>query len=97
MATPNASVTASYTSPASSHVIEQGLPATPTVFPDQISDKTAYLASLRQAASEIQAKVNEFLTQRMEEDKLNDAATDKTSARADERAEEMYGEEAEEG
>lgn len=91
-------VTAQYQSTISQQHFVQAVPApSATHEAANTNDKTKYLASLRKATVDMQGKINKFLTHKMEEDKLSDAATGKTSARADEKAEEMYGEEVEEG
>lgn len=85
-----------YASPTAQHKFEQMLPALPQGSNAQSnSEKTEYLAALRRATMQMQTQVNELLTQKMEEDKLNDAAAGETAEQADEKAEEMYGEEAE--
>lgn len=44
--------------------------------PGDTQAKTAYLSELRVATTELQAEINEFLTQRMEDDKAAAAAGD---------------------
>lgn len=59
-----------------------------------MDDKTAYLSSLRSNVSQMQDDINAYLTQKMEEDKAQDAgAAGKRSNKDEDRQEEMYGEE----
>ncbi|KAK7544022.1 uncharacterized protein J3D65DRAFT_672807 [Phyllosticta citribraziliensis] len=80
MADSTHALTATYTSPndAAPKTFSRDLP---TVSSDPSTDeKTAYLAALRNRVSELQADVNAYVTQKMEEDKksagddVNDAA-----------------------
>jgi hypothetical protein len=84
----NETVSATYTAPgAEDKVFEHKLP---TITPDiSTNDRVAYLAALRQKATELQAQINTFLTQKMDEDKARAG----TSTAADEQEEENYGEE----
>lgn len=84
----NESVSATYTAPgAEEKVFAHQLP---TISPDiSTDDRVAYLAALRQKATELQAQVNTLLTQKMSDDKASTAAADD-----DAHEEENYGEEA---
>lgn len=78
-------LTASYSSPTNAPFTLTQLLPSPT-------DKTAYLAALRKATSEIQENINKELTSRMEQDKT--LADGPSKAAADEAKEEdNYGEE----
>lgn len=57
-------------------------------------EKTHYLASLRSSTIQMQKDVNDFLTQKMEEDKTSTASQADRSK--DEKEEENYGEETDE-
>nr|OQO28264.1 hypothetical protein B0A51_04354 [Rachicladosporium sp. CCFEE 5018] len=84
---------AHYASPTSSHSFTLPLPV-PTSKSATTADKTAYLAALREKTAQLQSKVNVFLTQRMDEDVQSVAQDGKVKkSKAEERAEEMYGEE----
>lgn len=79
------------------HPISAALPPTDST---SVSDKSAYLSELRASTKELQDEINAFLTQKMEEDKLNAGSTgglghgkkDGTKP-VDEVEEENYGEE----
>lgn len=63
-----------------------------------MQEKTAYLNQLRSGASKLQADINTFLTQKMEQDKASETAKTggggKKKVTIDEdKEEEMYGEE----
>lgn len=61
-------LTAEYTNPsAASKSFTHALPACP--FDPSASEKTTLLSALRSAVTELQSEINEFLTQKMEEDK----------------------------
>ncbi|CAI9630128.1 unnamed protein product [Alternaria burnsii] len=76
------SLTATYTSPASSpQTFTSQLPALPS--PPSTADRVAYLTSLSSSLRTLQKDVNEFLTRKMADDKAADDAKD----------EETYGEE----
>ncbi|KAI0515140.1 hypothetical protein F5B22DRAFT_647019 [Xylaria bambusicola] len=100
-------LTATYTSPRSSDPqtlsstpLSLPLPPNPST-PLSVSDKTAYLSSLRSATIALQDRINTDLTVRMEEDVAAAAATaqdsgsaTKTTAKSNEiDEEENYGEE----
>lgn len=73
------SLTASYASPISAPFsVSHPLPS--------IADKTTYLAALRAYVADTQSTINKELTERMEQDKARDAATEA-------KEEENYGEE----
>ena len=75
-------LTASYASPtSSSQTFTAQLPALAS--PPSTADRVAYLAELASALKTMQKDVNEFLTQKMADDKAADDAKD----------EETYGEE----
>ncbi|EMD95917.1 hypothetical protein COCC4DRAFT_55438 [Bipolaris maydis ATCC 48331] len=75
-------LTAAYASPTSpSHSFSSDLPA--LAAPPSTADRVAYLAALASALKSMQKDVNDFLTQKMADDKAADDAKD----------EETYGEE----
>jgi hypothetical protein len=75
-------LTATYASPtSSSHTFASELPTLSS--PPSTADRVAYLAELASALKNMQKDVNEFLTQKMADDKAADDAKD----------EETYGEE----
>lgn len=76
------SLAATYASPNSpSKTFSSGLPALSS--PPPTSDRVAYLAELSSSLKNMQKDINEFLTQKMADDKAADDAKD----------EETYGEE----
>lgn len=79
----------SYKSPRGAKTFSMDLPALPHT--QNVDEKTTYLASLRTNASKIQAEINTFLTQKMEEDKAAETGQIKTAN--EDREEDMYGEE----
>jgi Gon7 family len=82
-------VTAKYTAPsAEPQVLQQNLTGCPSN--PSTEQRTAYLSELRTSISQIQADINVFLTQKMEEDKSKAVQ----SNASDEKEEENYGEEA---
>jgi len=86
-------LTATYTSPTTNHIFTSPLP---TLSADpSTKEKTSYITDLRTKTSQLQNDINAYLTERMEEDKAQEAAdgADKKSARDEQREEEMYGEE----
>lgn len=87
-------LTATYTSPDSSpHTISLPLPATT---PDPTtSARVAHLASLQSSIKTLQADLNAFLTQKMDDDKA--AGVAKAGKVDDAKEEENYGEEIVEG
>ncbi|KAK5711239.1 hypothetical protein LTR15_012527 [Elasticomyces elasticus] len=85
-------LSADYTSPSASQTFTASLPSLSNDPKTQtVADKTAYLSALRAGATQIQAEINAVLTQRMEDDKMTEAAG-KLKLQED-KAEEMYGEE----
>ena len=77
----NQSLSATYTAPGTNDkVFDHQLPDCSA--DTSTTDRVAYLATLRQKVTELQAQVNTFLTQKMDEDKATD-----------EQEEENYGEE----
>ncbi|KAL0940612.1 gon7 family protein [Colletotrichum truncatum] len=82
-----------YKSPANEpFTYSESLPAPPS---SGVSDKTAYLSSLRKAINSAQESINKELTARMEEDKAREADKGGSKAAVDEALEEEnYGEEA---
>ncbi|KAK5719827.1 hypothetical protein LTR17_015116 [Elasticomyces elasticus] len=86
------SLSAAYASPTASQTFTASLPSLPSDPKTQsVAEKTAYLSALRAGATQIQAEINAVLTQRMEDDKMTEAAG-KLKLQED-KAEEMYGEE----
>ena len=93
MAQPPA-LTALYSSPSDVHTFARSLPSLPQDLEKQtVQAKTAYLSALRSSITQMQSGVNAFLTRKMEEDKAAEAAAGVKKKAADEKAEEMYGEE----
>ena len=90
-ATPN-NLTATYTSPTTTHTFSSPLPLTPSSS-SSVTEKTSYMTILRTNTSNLQDEINAFLTTKMEEDKSREAGTGKKVKRDEERLEEMYGEE----
>ena len=91
---PHQLLSATYTSPANQPFAHtQKLPTPPS---DAPTDRTAYLGALRTAAVTMQEQINKELTQRMEEDKAQEAeGASKTKAKGVDEAkeEDNYGEE----
>ena len=85
-------VTAEYQSPNGAQKLSVELPCT---LPDagNVKDKTAYLSALREGASELQSKINAFLTQKMEEDQALGSHAGNVREVVAEKEEQMYGEE----
>ena len=95
--TPKPAISASYSSPQPPHTSYTFRHEIAAPFPSQhepVATKKAYLAELRGLVTLVQAEVNVFLTERMEEDKQR-AGGDATSKDAEQEAkeEENYGEE----
>ncbi|KAF1820879.1 uncharacterized protein K489DRAFT_371858 [Dissoconium aciculare CBS 342.82] len=93
---PQVQLTADYHGPDGAHRIAKDLPQTPAAAGSEegsdVEAKTEYLSALRNNVVQLQADINTFLTQKMEEDKA--AGADAQDGRkADEKEEEMYGEE----
>jgi hypothetical protein len=90
MSSTNANLTATYASPSGNHTFSHTLPSPSTT---NVTEKTAYLSTLRSKSAELQSEINTFLTQKMEEDvKVAEGSAGKRSKK-EEREEEMYGEE----
>ena len=94
-------LTASYISPSNApftvaHELEA--PPSGTTNPT-VPDKTKYLNDLRKATATMQEQINKELTQRMEEDKAQEATKNGKAPKGVDEAkeEENYGEEAPEG
>jgi hypothetical protein len=90
MSSNSTNLTADYASPSGTHAFSHTLPSSSAT---NVTEKTAYLSTLRSKSAELQSEINAFLTQKMEED--NKAAEGSASKRSkkEEREEEMYGEE----
>ena len=97
----SATYTNSSTSPPTIHPFSYPISAPiPPSGSTSIKDKTAYLCDLRKSAKRLQDEVNIFLTQKMEEDKLqamkngpDGQEKEAGTMTADEVEEENYGEE----
>lgn len=94
--TPLQLLTASYDSPTNAAFSYSHQLPKPTT--SGTADRVAYLAALRKATAELQERINAELTQRMEEDKMRDAAgaAEKgkvKGSRDEDKEEENYGEE----
>ena len=90
MSTKSALLTADYAAPAGTHKFSHELPSASA---DNVTDKTAYLSALRSKNTELQAEINAFLTQKMEEDVKAAEGRPTKRSKKEEREEEMYGEE----
>jgi type IV secretory pathway VirB9-like protein len=86
-----ASVKAQYTSPNGTHTFSLPLQSKASIS-STTEERTTYLAELRASTKQLQADVNKFLTQKMEEDKAR--SSDKISKQQEELEEQNYGEEA---
>jgi len=86
--------TAHYASPNATRTFTQELP---TAVAGDVTEKTHFLNTLRSKNAEMQAEINAFLTQKMEEDvqAVEDGKNQGVEKRnkKQEREEEMYGEE----
>jgi hypothetical protein len=90
MSPASAHLSASYASPTATHNFSHTLPSPSAT---NVTEKTAYLSTLRSKSADMQSEINAFLTQKMEEDvKAAEGSANKRSKR-EEREEEMYGEE----
>ncbi|MCJ1350240.1 MAG: hypothetical protein MMC33_000221 [Icmadophila ericetorum] len=78
-----------YTSPQEKHTFAHKLPSMPGE--PTTKERTSYLSSLRASVVKLQEEVNEFLTAKMEEDKL--LASNATGKVDEKKEEENYGEE----
>jgi hypothetical protein len=87
------SIKAHYASPKGTHTFQLQVNAPCSTNPTT-SERTAYLSALRANTKQLQADVNKFLTEKMEEDKAHaGAAAGKDSKKQDELEEQNYGEE----
>lgn len=90
MSPQSTSLSADYVSPSDKKTFSHALPPAAT---KNVTDKTTYLSALRSKSTELQGEINAYLTQKMEEDaKAAEGGANKRS-KAEEREEEMYGEE----
>lgn len=64
-------LSATYSSPSNEKFVH--IRQLSTITSDKVSDKTAYLGALRKATLDMQGKINQELTARMEEDKAREA------------------------
>lgn len=87
------SVSASYTSPSGTHTFS--IPIAAPCTDASTAERTKYLGELRANTKKLQADVNKFLTEKMEEDKLQQAQAGSKDKKEEEaaREEENYGEE----
>jgi hypothetical protein len=83
----SAHLTAVYTSPTATNTFSSPLESAPTQHTSS-TEKSQYLGDLRQKVSQLQHDINQFLTEKMDQDK---AATD--APNDDHIEEDMYGEE----
>lgn len=83
---------ASYSSPASGEKTFSAVLPSLSQSPSS-KEKTDYLLSLRSNTVSLQQQVNDFLTQKMEEDKARGSQGERSK---EEKEEEYYGEEADE-
>ena len=90
MSSANTDLTANYASPSGTHTFSHTLPS-PSA--NNVSEKTAYLSTLRSKSAELQSEINAFLTQKMEEDVKAAEGSSSKRSKKEEREEEMYGEE----
>ncbi|KAG8531219.1 uncharacterized protein KY384_004577 [Bacidia gigantensis] len=86
-----------YTSPEESQIFTHTLPSA-TASTASTEKKTAYLHELKGAVGKLQGEINEFLTDKMEQDKAAEKeGTGNTRSVDENKAEETYGEEDVEG
>ena len=90
MSSANTNLSANYASPSGTHTFSHTLPS-PSA--NNVSEKTAYLSTLRSKSAELQSEINAFLTQKMEEDVKAAEGSSSKRSKKEEREEEMYGEE----
>jgi hypothetical protein len=83
----SAHLTAVYTSPTATNTFSSPLESAPTQHTSS-TEKSQYLGDLRRKVSQLQHDINQFLTEKMDQDK---AATD--APNDDHIEEDMYGEE----
>lgn len=98
MATSKPALSASYSSPQPPHTSytfrhEIAAPLDTTNKQQSVTAKKAYLSELRGLVTLVQAEVNVFLTERMEEDKNRAGEGAGKDAEQEEKEEENYGEE----
>lgn len=87
---------ASYKSPTDTKQFQHALNTTVTTPNTQLDNKsqTTYLSQLRASTKNLQDDINDFLTQKMEEDKKNSLEVSVTRSKTKEEVEEEnYGEE----
>lgn len=90
MSSQSTNLSADYVSPSDKKTFSHALPSAAA---NNVTDKTAYLSALRSKSTELQCEINAYLTQKMEDDaKAAEGGANKRS-KAEEREEEMYGEE----
>ena len=86
-------LTAHYTSASEIHTFSSPLPGLP-LSSGTVDEKTSYLNALRSDVTQLQGEINNFLTKRMEDEKLNELGKNGSKrAKNEEREEAMYGEE----
>ena len=90
MSSTNTNLTANYASPSGTHTFSHTLPSSSAT---NVTEKTAYLSTLRSKSAELQSEINAFLTQKMEEDVKAAEGRPSKRSKKEEREEEMYGEE----
>jgi hypothetical protein len=83
-------LSANYASPSGTHTFSHTLPSPSAT---NVTEKTAYLSTLRSKSAELQSEINAFLTQKMEEDVKAAEGRPSKRSKKEEREEEMYGEE----
>jgi hypothetical protein len=88
-------LTAKYEAPSCTRTFEMSLPPLSSGDHAQsVKDKSAFLNSLRSNIAVVQKEVNTFLTQKMDEEKVEGLSkSDGNSKTREEKEEEMYGEE----
>lgn len=95
--TPKPAISASYSSPQPPHTSYTFRHEVAAPFPDDkhesVAAKKAYLNELRGLVTLVQAEVNVFLTERMEEDKKSAGGANGKDAEQEAKEEENYGEE----
>lgn len=90
---PPSTLTATYNSPTSTKAFTHTLPTSATSSAASTEEKTRYLSALRESVVQLQGEINEFLTEKMEEDKWVASEKGGGAATVDEKEEENYGEE----
>ncbi|CAD0111380.1 unnamed protein product [Aureobasidium uvarum] len=84
-----AHLTAVYTSPTATNTFSSPLKSTPTQQASP-SEKSQYLGHLREKVAQLQDDINQFLTNKMDDDK---AATEGAASKDEDMEDHMYGEE----